>query len=101
MAKLELEFNKIFQKCAALQGENQELANKLDNLEQYGRHNVCIFAIASENKEERIDRVVTDFFKQHLQIDIKLDRIDRCHRLGSGGMNKPRAIIVKFLSYCD
>lgn len=68
--------------------------------EQYSRRcNVRIYGIPEEQGENCYDAVLK-FCENDLKCAVALDEIDRTHRVGnSRGVSKPRAIIVKFLSF--
>lgn len=83
------------------------LHSKVDELESYSRRNCLVFYGIPETKGEETPKVAIDFInKEVCPRDLLLDvrDIDNCHRLGSfnslkGSVNKPRPIIVKFVSY--
>lgn len=54
--------------------------NNLDDLEQYGRRMNVRIAGINEDEEEDTDQVVIDFAKR-INVNIRPDDIDRCHRV--------------------
>lgn len=77
------------------------IQEKNDNLEQYTRRqNLRVFGIKEERGEACEERVIR-LFQEKLHINITPQQIDRCHRSGRYNENKPRGIIVKFISYKD
>lgn len=71
---------------------------KVDFLEQYSRrNNIRIFGIP-ENGKESVELLVMDMISTKLGLNMPPDYIERCHRVGKN-TNKPRPIIVKFLSH--
>ncbi|MEW8546444.1 MAG: hypothetical protein AB2693_23245 [Candidatus Thiodiazotropha sp.] len=94
-------------KSSILKLENR-CNNNLDDLEQYGRRMNVRIAGINEVESEDTDQVVMDFAKS-INVDIRPEDIDRCHRvkrreresnLTAGppaqGDARPREIIVKF-----
>lgn len=108
MAKIEDKLQQLIDKCDALEKsntllkeQNEELLNSLDDLQQYTRRNsLRIFGLKEDNNEN-VDQAVINICKDKLGVAISADNIDRCHRLGAFRPDaiKPRAIIVKFISY--
>lgn len=87
-----------------LLGGYSELIKYTDSLEQYSRRsNIRIFGVpeASGQQVENTTDVVLNLFSEKLSITMNTASIDRCHRLRSNMPNKPRPIIVKFMSYRD
>lgn len=72
---------------------------RLDELEQYSRrNNLRIFGI-EEKAGEDTDQSIINFVQQKLSLTISINEIDRSHRVGLSRNGKPRAILVKFVSY--
>ncbi|KAF5282232.1 hypothetical protein FQR65_LT14400 [Abscondita terminalis] len=81
--------------------ENDELSKAFDDLQQYTRRNsIRIFGL-KEDRNENVDQAVISLFNDKLGVQLSVDNIDRCHRLGvvQPGVKKPRAVIVQFTSY--
>ena len=59
----------------------------------------------SGNKDKDFDELVIKTLKSEMNIDMKIEQIDRTHRIGSfkkdSGNRKSRPIIVKFARYAD
>ncbi|KAK5645249.1 hypothetical protein RI129_006549 [Pyrocoelia pectoralis] len=76
-----------------------ELEYKIDDLEQYTRrNNLRIFGVTEERNENK-DVKLKQLFESKLGIKINTVDIDRSHRVGKNVGPRPRAIIVKFVSY--
>jgi hypothetical protein len=76
-----------------------ELDKKADEQEQYSRRNsLRLFGVA-EREKENLDAIVTGLCCNKLKTKVTMDDIDRCHRVGRASEGRPRAIIVKFVSY--
>lgn len=77
------------------------LTHKIDDLENRSRrNNVIIYGIKEEQREssESLRDIVTDtVFKDKLGISVT--GIERCHRLGKKGGERPRPVILKLLDY--
>lgn len=75
-----------------------ELQDKTDALEQYQRRQCLrVFGI-QETPSENTDNIVIEVAKE-IGVDLKVEDIDRSHRVGKGDNGRPRPIIVKFISY--
>ena len=76
-----------------LREKNQQLEDKLDDLEQYSRRN----SIRITGIEENTD--VTQFLANKLDVDVG-NHIERYHPVGKRREDgKPRPLLVKFLNY--
>ena len=73
--------------------------NQIDDLEQYTRkHNLDIHGIPEKTEENLADQVIT--LGNALNVTIRRDDIDICHRMFTGrSASKPRPIIVRFKTY--
>lgn len=97
------EVEKLQQQLNASERENQKLREDMetrdDEIEQYQRRNsLRIFGIP-EKQGENTDEIVLSVAAR-LKVDIREEDIDRSHRVGHGqASNRPRPIIVKFVSY--
>src|SRR5690606_7376054 len=80
--------------------ERNEIARKLDQLEQYERLDcVRVFGVEEHGDEDTAD-IVSKFFTKELKVKISKNDLNIAHRLGASsddGERKPRPIIVKFL----
>ncbi|KAK3929287.1 Glycine amidinotransferase, mitochondrial [Frankliniella fusca] len=82
-----------------LQDENDLLKDKTDDLEQRNRlENLRIFGV-KEEEGENTDTLVLDVAAKLDLCSISKTHISRSHRVGKKSADKPRAIIVKFVSY--
>ena len=77
----------------------QEIQNRYDSLEQYGRRNCLLVHGIPENPGECTDDLVLNVFNKKLKVAINTSNLDRSHRLGRRSPNKNRPIIVKFSTY--
>jgi hypothetical protein len=88
-----------------LAASNAAYEAKLDAQEQYQRrNNIRIFGLPEQNGENVME-LVTNLCRDKLKIEIEPSLIDRCHRVGRVTSRpgetppRPRAILVKFVSY--
>ena len=76
----------------------EELEGKLDDLEQYQRRQCLrIFGVKEEETEDT-DKIVAEV-SQKIGAEVQACDIDRSHRVGRRDGDRPRPIIVKFVSY--
>lgn len=75
-----------------------KLDKKTDELEQYQRRQCLRIFGVKEEEGENTDDIVLDVAKK-VGVDITIADIDRSHRVGRKGGEKPRPVIVKFVSY--
>ena len=73
--------------------------NQIDDLEQYTRkNNLEIHGIPEKTEENLVEKVIK--LANALNVTIRSDDIDICHRMLTGrNVSKPRPIIVRFKSY--
>ena len=73
--------------------------NQIDDLEQYTRkNNLEIHGIPEKTEENLVEKVIK--LANALNVTIRSDDIDICHRMFTGrNVSKPRPIIVRFKSY--
>lgn len=83
-----------------IKAENEILLQRVDRTEQYSRrNNIRIFGIP-ELENENLEEIVLNVFNNEMDLNIPLENIERCHRVGKQKKNsKPRAVLVKFASY--
>ena len=94
----------IYLKLSVEQNHIKEIS--ADNAEQYSRRNCLRISDVPENNDEVTDNIVLDLATA-IDADIKLEDIDRSHRLGKPKSRdssddtpaRPRDIIVKFSIY--
>lgn len=67
--------------------------------EQYSRKNVRIYGL-EENPDENLQEKFIGLAREELGVEIKEEEIEIAHRIGQTrrSQNKPRAVIIKFLS---
>lgn len=110
MSKLQGEISNLKEVVEGLAGElskKDEEINKLmttihdglDEREQYSRRNNIRFFGMQERDNEDTDTLILDLATR-LKVPLELYHIDRSHRVGKLG-DKPRPIIVKFVSYAE
>ncbi|KAK3921949.1 LINE-1 type transposase domain-containing protein 1 [Frankliniella fusca] len=81
--------------------DTKEISFKTDDLEQRNRlENLRIFGIKEEAKEDT-NQLVLDVAMKIGIYSLEKHHISRSHRVGKKHSDKPRAIIVKFVSYAD
>ncbi|KAK3911110.1 Protein unc-13-like protein C [Frankliniella fusca] len=98
-AKLAEREKYVDERLAELQEENTLLRDKTDDLEQRNRlENLRIFGVTEVDNEET-DLLVLDVAKKLGLYSIERSDISRSHRVGKKHDGKPRAIIVKFVSF--
>jgi len=100
------EFLQINSKLEKQIKQNEEKMKHLDlkvKLEQYCRRNCLLIHGIPHVKGEDTDKVVLNFLKKKLDIELEDDSIYRSHRLKSmtTTKNKPKPIIVKFVTHND
>ena len=59
----------------------EKLETKIDRQQQYSRRNFLLVHRINENKDEDADELVLQTFNTEINIDIKLEQIDRTHRI--------------------
>jgi len=103
---LMLEFLQINSKNEKQIKQNEEkmkhVDSKVEELEQYSRRN-CLLIHGIPYIKEDTDKVVMNFLKKKLDIELEDNLIDRSHRLKSmtTTKNRPKPIIVKFVTHND
>ena len=82
-----------------------EKTEKLERInsrqEQYSRCNGLLLHSIAEGELENTDDLVLETLKEKLHVDLTLSDLDRTHRIdqNKASSNKPRAVIIKFVSY--
>ena len=77
----------------------RDLQFLMDRHEQYSRKNSVRIRGVTEQNGEDIEMVTIETLKKELGVCIEKPEIDIVHRLGRRQDNKPRSILVKFLSH--
>jgi hypothetical protein len=111
IAALEMKIESLAAEIGAVREESAARSriyvSKLDAQEQYQRrNNIRIFGVP-EQSGESVTGVVTGLCRDKLDVQVDPSLIDRCHRVGrlptgpasDGTRRRPRAILVKFISY--
>lgn len=100
MEEAEKDVKKLHNLVESQQEQLDILKRTNNDLEQYSRRNcVRIFGIPEHRGEDPDQLVINDVFRKHLNLDISVANIERCHRVGKMASDKHRALIVKFCSY--
>lgn len=87
------------EEIAELKETNAALLMKMDSCEQYSKmHNLRIFGL-NENPNENLNRVLSDFVRTKLNIDITEDDIDYCTRIGKPIAGKSRGILLRVANF--
>ncbi|KAG8238282.1 hypothetical protein J437_LFUL017550 [Ladona fulva] len=74
----------------------------MDSLEQYSGRNCLLVHGVEETPEENCLKTAVTLFRDKLNVQIDVRRLDRAHRVGKPKSDdKPRPVIVKFVSYQD
>ena len=83
-----------------LDNDNKALREELDTMEQYSRRN-CLVVHGIPETKDHTGEAVLHVFNDQLDVRVTPHCIDRSHRLGrfQPSSNKPRPVIVKFVSY--
>ncbi len=71
----------------------------LDRLEQYSRKSSIRVLNVKEDKGENVEELVIRCLKDEINVDICPEEIDIAHHVGRAYENKPRSILVKFISH--
>lgn len=77
----------------------KQLDKKIDAVEQYGRRKNLRFYGISENDNEDVAKLINEFVFKKIDIDMDINCIERCHRVGKKSDTGVRAIIVSFVSW--
>jgi len=98
-----LQIRKLEKQIKQNEEKMKHLDSKLEELEQYSRRNCLLIHGIPHIKGKDTDKVVLNFLKKKLDIELEDDSIDRSHRLKSTATtkNKPKPIIVKFVTHND
>lgn len=83
-----------------LRTENQSLSLRIDRTEQYFRcNNIRLFGVA-ETEGENPEDIALKVFNEKMGLNISLENIERCHRVGLQKKDgNPRGILIKFANY--
>ena len=83
-----------------LEASVKSLTNELDDLQQYSRRTCLLIHGVAEEEAENVEAKVFDVINKEVKADLEIKDVSRTHRLGKKRTdNKPRPIIVRFLSY--
>ena len=102
--QLKKDFKKLSDDVQAHGDKLRNINLKLNAEEQYSRRNCLRLFGHPEKHKENTDKIIMDIAKEHLEIDLSVDQIERSHRIGPKiehpkDDDKPRGIIIKFKSY--
>ena len=83
----------------------ENLETKIDRQKQYSRRKHILEHRNNESESEDTDELVLQTFINEVKFDIKLEKTDQPHKIGSSkkdcGNKKSRPKIVKFIRYAD
>ena len=95
---LQSQVNELQKENADLKQRVTLLETKADAAEQYSRRNCLRISGVPEDSSENTDVYVIDMARA-IDVEVKLDEIERSHRVGPMKAGRPRDIIIKFTSY--
>ena len=95
---LEKKNNKLLKEVGRLNNKVTKLEDDLDSVEQYNRRNTLRIGGVPEEPSENTDAKVVKIASA-ADCTIQLNEIDRSHRVGKAKKDRPKDIIVKFVSY--
>ena len=103
LSSLKAENNLLRDRVSQLEGRVHTLELAEDDAAQYSRRNCLCVSGLEEKENEDTEAVITKLFRQ-MDVNISIDEIDRCHRLGRkrsqpDTKKRPREIIIKFATY--
>lgn len=99
IAKLEAEVAACHKELACMNGVIRGLEARIDDLENRSRRsNLIIYGVPEPEGEtsETLERAVNEGIIREI-LDLEPVAIERIHRLGRGGLNKTRPVILKLL----
>ena len=99
MINLKALLEKKDQEIESLKTRVGQLENEQDALQQYSRRNSIRISGLLETPNEDPVEVSIDLFNNSMKLAIKLDDIDRAHRVGKRVEGKTRPFLVKLTSY--
>lgn len=98
-----MEIEKRDKKIHDLESELRMCKASLEEQEQYSRRNTLLLHGIPERPQENTDKLLCDFAKEKLEIEISPMDLDRTHRVGSftsrDGSTRIRPVIAKFSRY--
>ena len=79
----------------------EKLEKIVDRREQHSRRNCLLLHGIAEGEREKTDDLVLETLNEKMHVDLTLSDLDRTHCIGQkkASSNKPRAVIMKFISY--
>ena len=90
----------LLQRISALEDADHANDASHDQMEQYSRRNCLLVHGIGEAANEDTTKLVLDTFSRNLEFPVKIEDIDRTHRLGRAHQDgTARPIIVKFARY--
>ena len=97
MKQFSLDFKQIEQELNPVKSENKMLKDRLIRQKLYSRRNNLRIYEVLVDKSDDVESKLLNLF-QSCGIDIHSTDIERAHFVGPSARNKPRAILVKFIS---
>jgi hypothetical protein len=98
ISTLEAENSSLQERNFELEKKVTDLEDAIDKANQYSRRNSLRVSGIKESTGESFDNIVLDLCDA-VVAGVKLEEVDRCHRVGKAKKNKSRDILVKFTSY--
>ena len=99
MIQLKALLEKKDQEIESLKTRVGQLENEQDALQQYSRRNSIRISGLLETPNEDPVELSIDLFNNIMKLAIKLEDIDRAHRMGKMVEGKTRPLLVKLTSY--
>jgi hypothetical protein len=101
MSNLRTQIKAKDEKLDELQKHVKTLEVKLESQEQYSRRNSLRLSGVPEEEGELVPNLVIETLNENLTLDppLKLDELDRAHRVGPKVTGQSRPILIKFAAY--
>lgn len=96
--KLDQKIEVVEDRIEALETENRNLKKKLNETEKIlKKRNIILKGLAESESEDIVEKVI-DLSKNKLGINLKIEDISECFRLGTPTQNKARPILLVLVS---
>ena len=79
----------------------EKLERIVDRQKQYSRHHCLLMQSIREGERENTDELVLEILNEEVLVDLAIPDLGITHRIGQKKTlsNKPRAAIIKFVTY--